>query len=51
LKEYFNREPGPGAYSIVKPMDEQINAESYSKKGMLNGFASKANRFQATAEM
>ena len=51
LKEYFNREPGPGAYSMVQPMDEQTNAESYSKKGMLNGFASKANRFQQTTDM
>lgn len=51
LKEYFNREPGPGAYSMTEPMDEQTAAESYSKKGMLNGFVSKANRFQPTSEM
>lgn len=46
LKEYFNREPGPGAYNNMPPINENQAAESHSKKGLLNGFVSKSERFQ-----
>jgi hypothetical protein len=50
LKEYFNREPGPGAYTNQQGIDENKNKECLSQKGMLNGFVSKSNRFQLPAE-
>jgi hypothetical protein len=50
LKEYFNRDPGPGAYTNSEPIDENKSKESISNKGMLNGFVSKSNRFQISAE-
>lgn len=40
LKEYFNRDPGPGAYNNIKSIDEMLAAESTSKKGFGNGFTS-----------
>lgn len=45
LKEYFNRDPGPGAYKNQEGIDENKSKECISQKGMLNGFVSKANRF------
>ena len=35
----------------MKQASEALNSENYSKKGMLNGFASKADRFQVTTDM
>ena len=40
LKEYFNREPGPGAYEAYKHIDEEMRQENHSTKGLLNGFVS-----------
>lgn len=45
LKEYFNRDPGPGEYGNLKNAVDETNSENFSKKGMLNGFVSKADRF------
>jgi hypothetical protein len=42
LKEYFNKDPGPGAYSATEDVG---NIYSQSKRGFLNGFVSKADRF------
>jgi len=45
LKEYFNRDPGPGHYMNFTPIQEQQNKESQSKRGVMNGFVSKSDRF------
>jgi len=51
LKEYFNREPGPGTYNNIIPiLDDTVPDESQSKKGYLNGFVSKADRFMVSAD-
>ena len=50
MKEYFNRDPGPGAYQNSKPIDEIQDVNSVSKKGYLNGFASKNDRFSVNPE-
>jgi len=49
LKEYFNREAGPGTYKQTNNMEDHLAHESMSTKGFLNGFASKCNRFQVSA--
>ncbi len=48
LKEYFNKDPGPGAYAATENVG---NVESQSKRGFLNGFVSKADRFHLEAGM
>jgi len=50
LKEYFNKEPGPGEYRNNQPFEEQLAGESQSRRGVLNGFVSKSNRFQIAAD-
>ena len=51
LKEYYNKDPGPGTYESFQHIDEVQNVESVSKRGFLNGFASKGNRFHVDADM
>ena len=51
LKEYYNKDPGPGTYENFQHIDEVQNLESVSKRGYLNGFASKGNRFHIDADM
>mgnify|MGYP007078321632 CR=1 FL=1 len=51
LKEYFNRDPGPGAYAPHRDMDEEQRSENVSTKGYMNGFVSNQNRFKIFADM
>jgi len=50
LKEYFNRDPGPGAYKNIVQINEQYSSENHSRRGYLNGFVSRSDRFQVPAE-
>ena len=46
FKELFNREPGPGAYSVISSAaDSVITGMSHNVQGTGNGFVSKADRF------
>lgn len=45
LQEYFNKDPGPGAYQNMVEIQDHKNKESESRVGILNGFVSKSDRF------
>ena len=47
MKELFNREPGPGAYSIATAESTMgASTASQSTQGLGNGFISKSDRFR-----
>lgn len=49
MKEFFNREAGPGTYSVSTAESSQMGSMSVNNmQGFGNGFASKTERFKET---
>jgi hypothetical protein len=49
MKELFNKDPGPGTYSVSTADTSimgAISTTSHSTKGLGNGFISKTDRFK-----
>ena len=47
FKELFNREPGPGSYSVISTAADSVisGGISFNTQGTGNGFVSKSDRF------
>jgi len=50
MRELFNKEPGPGSYSLSTAESSVMvgSTASQSTKGLGNGFVSKTDRFKET---
>lgn len=51
MKELFNKDPGPGTYSVSTAETSVMGATSasFSNQGFGNGFISKTDRFREIA--